>query len=243
MPNCRLYSVLFQNKDPRAAERYARLADVLALSAAENSPSTPLTVEWIEGQWEPESYRGCKPVWIENAHKAHCHWQAMRQADDGEVIGFLDIDTMVLGDCSEIESLPFDIAYTVRPNRTPWILNTGVYFVRVSDKTRLFMLTWLNTVLRMLRDKHFHDEWRAARKYGGIHQAALGWMLEHAGPAKWNCVSCCWRDAGEHTRIAHIMSSLRRTCFEPTKVLPRNDGEKYLMKRWRAYDEKARACA
>lgn len=246
----RLETVLFASE---SFERYERMVRVLELSAAENSPATPLTIHRIDSQDEELrvlARTNCKRLWIDNARKARHHQRIIRDAADGDVLCLIDADTMILGDLSEIGSLDFDLAYTVRPPGSKWKLNTGVYFVRVSDRVRRFCYLWLMNVEKMLADVKFHEHWRKQKRYGGIHQAAFGCQLEaldeadpliHALPLPcetWNCVSRCW-DSAESPKIVHIMGQLRQWCFDKPK--PRGERERQLVARWREYDGRSRA--
>lgn len=214
-----LHAVLFTGKSIAC---HPRLAKVLAASAV-NTPHK-LTIHYVDDDDE-ELWQIChrRRQWFDNARKAKHHWQIIEAAEEGSLLGMLDTDTMILGDLSEIESCEFELAYTVRPpGPVKCPINTGVYFVRITPTLKAFYARWLEVVVRMLRDVDFHDFWKSKKSYGGIHQAALGYMLETSGEPscsmlklpceKWNCVSGTWEKA-ENPLIVHIMSPLREWCL------------------------------
>lgn len=233
----RLEAVLFDSN-----EQYRRMARVLAASAAENSPATPLEIHRITGADSELTARpDCKRTWIDNARKAKHHNRIIQQAEDGAVLGMLDSDCMVLGDLSEISDMEFDIAYTERPPGSKWRINTGVYFVRVSAAVREYCQLWFEKAREMLGNRGLHDEWKS--KYGGIHQSAFGWMIERSGISRnllslpcetWNCVNGCYTKA-ENPKVVHLMRySMRKWCFGECR--PPGENERRLAERWQAYD-------
>lgn len=241
----RLESVVFPTSK---LYRYRRMADVLRLSAAENSPSTPLTLHLIENE-DRDIIRlarpGCAKTWIENARKAKHQARIVREAENDDVLCMIDADVMVLRPLDELPG-EFDIAYTVRPPGSQLKLNTGVYFVRVSNATRCFCDQWELVCRQMLQSAALHDEWREERAFGGIHQAALGYMLSvnsvckivELPCAEWNCVDGLWSTAA-NPRVLHIMGSLRDCCFR--QVRPSGPTMQRYVERWRAYDHQAEA--
>lgn len=238
-----LHSTLFAN----STLEYARMADVLVLSAAENTPHK-LTIHEIsdaDNDLRAIARAGCKATWLNNARKAKHHCRIIQEAQDGELLGMIDCDAMVLRDLSAVEAMEFDLAYTVRPPGQPWKLNTGVYFVRVSELTKAWCAEWLETVKRMLADATLHEHWRRTQRYGGTHQAAFGYMLnnEHLRHVmrfaelpceEWNCVSQCWGKA-ENPRIVHIMGQMRGWCFGAKCT---NANARRFVEKWRGYDKR-----
>ncbi len=247
----RLVSVLFSGRQPAA---YRRMARVLALSATEHSPATPLSiVEVTEPPTDINAVasRHCKTQWRENARKSKHHNRIVQEEGAGgwglgagEVIGFLDIDMLVMGDLSPIERYEFDVAYTVRPAGSRWKLNTGVYFVRCLEAGRRFMAAWNETVYRMLADPVLHQQWRVKLCYGGIHQAALGYLVESRESrvegvrllelpcAEWNAVSGVWN--AEAPRVVHLMGQLRCACFG--RCACRDPKARRWVEAWQRYD-------
>jgi hypothetical protein len=239
----RLHSILFRSYNDT---NYERLARVLVSSAAENSPATPLELHRIrEHDFDLRAVgskrRGPSMGYIENTRKSRHHTRLITAAADGDVLGMLDCDTMILRDLSPVADLEFDLAYTVRPADCRYKLNTGVYFVRVSNRIRRWMTEWHDTCLKMLADEAFHFRWRTDELYGGIHQAALGWMLAHNRTirflelecAEWNSVSSTW--GSPRARVVHVMGQLRKMCFGQVAI-PNSDVRK-VVEKWRGYDD------
>lgn len=230
--------------------RYRRMVDVLRLSVAENSPATPLSVHMPssdDGAIFDIARHECKRAWIENCRKAKHHAQIIREAKAGELLCMIDADAMVLRPLECIENLEFDVAYTSRPaDSSGWRINSGVYFVRISDATKRFFDELEQVSMVMLADEVLHHEWRTEYSYGGLHQSAFGYMLKHfESPilkfcslpcAEWNCVDGIWSTAAD-PRIVHIMGQLRDCCFR--KLTGGGPALQKLVERWRSYDHVA----
>lgn len=227
----RLVSVLFPEPDPRRRGVYERLARALTRSAAANSPATSLDLihpdpehERLAALWR----RGHDPQrdsLIANTRKLEIWQEAVEAAPAGEVLGLLDCDLLILGDLSEIELLRFDVAYTSRPAAAPYPLNAGVFFIRVSERSRGFLADWRALNSRMLTDPRLHEP--ARQRFGGINQASLGILLERAGVdalalpcVTWNCEDASWLSFGPRTRIVHVKSQLRQACFGERALEP-----------------------
>ena len=98
----RLESILFSSGN----QRYEQLAAVLEISAATNSPDTPLTIHEITNEDKDVISRArssCPKTFVDNARKTKHHNEIIHQSADGELLGMIDADTMVLSDLSEIE--------------------------------------------------------------------------------------------------------------------------------------------
>lgn len=224
-----------------------RMAEVLRLSAMEHG--LPLTIHEITDQdsdVKQLARSGCKQTWIDNARKAKHHNRIIQEAKDGDLLCMLDADTMITGDLSEVESMEFDLAYTVRPPGAKWKLNTGVYFVRVSPNMKSTVDMWKWMTHRLLEFGSDHDYWRKDRGYGGTHQAALGCLIEQGNylhqklvplPCKiWNCVPSVVSTA-PNPKVVHIMGQMRRWCLNGGK--PNSEKARRLVKVWRQFDSKA----
>lgn len=221
------------------------MARVLGASAAENSPAAPLSVHRFSYAQEFPARDAAKKTWHDNARKAYHHAAIINNASDGEVLGMLDADTMVLRDLSEMESMHEDIAITYRPPGSRWLMNSGVYFVRISERTKRFASEWFSATCAMLQDAELHDLYREKKRFGGTHQAAFGWMLENRASdlrvmvgerqcAEWNCVNGCYETA-ENPRIVHLMKhSMRRWCLED-RPAPNANAQR-LADKWKQYD-------
>lgn len=153
-----------------------------------------------------------------NTLKTKYHNEIVQSSKNGDVIGLLDCDLMVLRSLEEIENEKFDLAITYRPFGCPLIFNSGVVFVHISDSTKDFYSEWFDMCLRMLKDKELFDEWRG--KFGGINQTSLGYLLKCSRWKflkllkldcwEWNCENNTWEQFNENqTKIVHITGKLR----------------------------------
>lgn len=221
------------------------MASVLRASAADHSPSTPLNITRIYDRDDDVASMarlGCRRTHIDNARKSKHHCRIVRDAEKGELIGFIDVDAMVLGDLSEVQSMDFDIAYTVRTPECKWRLNTGVYFVRITERVQKFVSSWYAMSLRMLSDKRLHEEWKRNKRYGGLHQAAFGWMIENSSEdlkllalpcESWNVLPNVIEESYD-VRVVHVMSSFREWCFGRNRA--KTDKQRALVERWQEYN-------
>lgn len=213
----KLKSVIFGSRDT-----YERMADVLRYSVYKNSPKTPLKIyhKRMDRELMTLGRQRDKTV-VENAMKTKYHCEIVQNAEKGEVIGLLDCDTMVMRDLSCIEKKKFDLAITYRPNRAKLMFNSGVVFVRISNKTKQLYRDWLEIAREMLQNNEFYNKWRAV--FGGINQTSLGYLttLDDYKKIKilglecqeWNCENETWDLFNEETRIVHILGELRRGIF------------------------------
>lgn len=249
MEQLRLVTAVFAGEPGTRRDLYARLADALVDSVHRNSPSTSITVLRTDGdpgtQVAPRQTvpgipdPGLRGL-IENTAKMVAWEAAIEAANDGELVGLLDCDTLVLADLSPIAELAFDVTYTTRPSTSRFPFNSGVVFARISPPVRDFFRRWRELNVRMLADRDMHAPWRA--QFGGINQAALGAMIADAPGVQllplpcriWNCEDQSWRlfDA-ENTRILHVKGRLRRACLHLAATPP---DLAHLVELWRGYD-------
>lgn len=222
---------------------WARMVRVLRFTAETYCPNWVIHVHQIQ----PEPMRSALGIQshVHNTQKMEHWYRVVTGAPDGARLLLLDADMMILRPLDDVWDRDFDLAYTVKPQeRFPF--NSGVVFLRVSDRTRAFVAEWRRENRRMLGDSRHHQVWR--KQYGGINQAALGYMLslgERAGVKllklqcrEWNCEDSSWAafDRGV-TRIVHIKSGLRRAIFFGSP-LPRA-GVAELVKAWRQLERAA----
>lgn len=243
-----LHTVLFDV--PRRKGFYRRMAKVLAFTAELHSPSTPLIVHEVNSGDEDIHATGKfrKACYIDNGRKTKHHCDIVQEAPDGELIGLLDADMMVLGDLSEVEQLDFDLAYTVRPDGSRYAFNSGTVFVRTSERMRDFYKLWYEKALQFLSCEKLHAEWRPL--YGGINQCALAWMLDnHAEGLKtqklpceiWNCENESWQYFSEETKVVHLVGDLRRRLMRLERS--KTATIEQLAKMWSGYDRTAKEMA
>lgn len=206
-----LRSVVFGGDD------YVRMADVLRKSVELNSPHTPITLHYVHKPLIPRAKR-LDFHNASNVTKTLYHTELVHLAKDGQLLGLLDCDTLVLGDLSEIETKEFDIAFTFRNDRSP--INTGVVFLRVSDKVRDFYWEWLAEVQRLAFN---HKKLLKLNEiYRGVNQSALNEILRERDfglkilelPCEiYNSVSCTWRYFSKNTKILHVLGRLRHAAL------------------------------
>ena len=233
----RLESILFGDM-----KSYKRMARVFAVSVEHNSPSTPLTVRHLSNvEKEFGTQQGyIRSNYFNNTIKTIEHNRIVQSITDDEVVGLMDSDMLVLDDLSSVVEMDFDLAYTVRPEGSKFPINSGVIFIRGSQKVRDWYNTWEAKVRELVADK----KWlRSGNKiYGGINQTALGWMLAQDHDLNlltlpcpiWNCENESWKYFSQDTKIVHILGGLRgHVCHNHPVVVP---AAKPIAVIWRKYE-------
>jgi hypothetical protein len=196
-------------------EHFARLARVLAFTAGQHCRGWQVDVRLIAPA--PAPAIDGTPAYEHNTQKLE-HWQRTVEAlPDGAPVLLIDADTMIVRPLDDIWARPFDAAYTVRPSSCRLPFNAGVLFLRVGEGTRRLLRLWVAANRRMLQHRPLHQTWR--RKYGGMNQAALGYVFESGAVAdlawlalpcqEWNCEDSTWTQCNAVTRIVHVKSALR----------------------------------
>lgn len=168
--------------------QWQRLAAVLAYSAARHCPDWERSIDLIRPA-PLSSPRDIPQSLLHNTQKMEHWYRAVLAAPDGAQLLLIDADTVILQPLDAIWEQPFDFAYTTKDSRFPF--NSGVAFVRVSERSRAFISAWFDENRRLLENAKAHTPWRYF--YGGINQASLGSMVsdfeivehrEHHDPAK-----------------------------------------------------------
>lgn len=227
------------------SESFARMARALQRSVEKNSPRTPFEIvrpEYPVQQILQLRNNHHRTTFIDNAHKTKYHKDIVDQAEDGQLICLVDSDILITGDFHPVTYLNhFDFAYTIRKSKKGPI-NSGVTFVRVSEKTRAFYHTWYENVLDLLARRSLFDGW--AKKYGGINQCGLGMMLEENKHflqlmelpcSVWNLCFDQWHLFGPSVKAVHYHGAMRKFALtSPKKNLP--DTYSKLAKLWKQYD-------
>jgi hypothetical protein len=223
---------------------WPRLARVLAYTASQHCPGWDVQIQATT----PAPLKSALGIisHVHNTQKMEHWYEAVQRAPDGARLLLIDADTMILRSLDDVWTGEFfDYAYTTKKSKYPF--NSGVVFLRVSDRTRAFMKTWRDENVRMLGDRVHHQVWR--RKYGGINQAALGFALESSLTAgltvrqlpclEWNCEDNSWPSFDPAvTRIVHLKSALRRAALSIGPNLPVH---RPLVTRWRRLEREATA--
>ena len=223
-------------------DQWPRMARVLAVTAAQSCPTWTVQVEVIA---HPSPRPRVSEGYVSNTHKLDRWCAVAAAAPDGTPLLLIDADTMILRPLDPVWDLAFDVAYTIRPASSRFPLNAGVIFLRVSDRSRAFLLAWRDENRQMLKDAARHQPWR--KRYGGMNQAALGAVLasSHAADlviarlpcAEWNCEDSTWPAFDPAvTRILHIKSQLRLAVFHGVSGVSR---WKKLVALWRARELEA----
>jgi len=223
----RLYACFF----PLAGQRkYIRMARVLEYTARKHCPGWDVRVEQIapvESVGERVKIRhltgklGSRHGLRTNTDKRGDGVRFGEGCQDGDEIMLVDADTMVMRPLDPVWDLEFDVAYTVKELCPRLPINGGVVPLRVNERSRAFMRQWLAVNDRLYVNPVEHKRWRDS--YGGMNQAALGYMLETGDmpacqllelqAAEWNsCHERTWRHAHD-ARIVHVKSALRRSVF------------------------------
>jgi hypothetical protein len=207
-----------------AGDQWPRLARVLAYSAAAHSPAW--RIEMHQMAPPSRSAPGMSEASVANTQKLESWAGVVRDAPDDDLILLIDADTMVLRSLDPVWDRPFDVAYTVRPQSAGFPFNAGVVFVRVNARSRAYIDRWRIENRGMLDHPDRFSLWR--RRFGGINQAALGYLLsqdDHGAQLlplpcpEWNCEDSSWAlyDPAV-TRIVHVKSALRKALFSRAHV-------------------------
>jgi hypothetical protein len=221
-------------------EKYETLLNVLKYSAKVNMPH----VKFLDIRIPPPEVKqlpGYRML-ISNTYKLQKWVEELEKGNRGDKFVFLDADMLILNDFSEVfEKYKFDVAYTYRVSgRLP--LNGGVMFARSTRKGKNFFKEYLEINNEMLNNVKFHLPWR--KKYAGMNQAALGWMLEESrNNAKilalpcpmWNVCNEDWPNMLPDAYILHIKSRLRLMCLDQK---PPSRDIKYLVDIWKHYHKR-----
>lgn len=237
----KLYSLLFADSPPV----YYRYAKALQASVEANAPHSNFQVLEILDE-DKDIYaigRGRSTNYVQNTRKTRHQHRVVSEAEDGELIGFLDADMMVLKPLHEIqEYTEFDFAYTMKPPSSGLRLNTGVTFTRVSDRVRQFYRNWEEAALILLRDKKQHQ--RFIKEYGGINQSSLGALLQRDDhglrvfqlcSAVWNCTQDTAASARERAKVVHLLRNIRQVSLM-NRTKSDDPHVQWLVEQWRKYD-------
>lgn len=202
-------------------DEYIRLAKVLELSAIVRlGDRWDINVVKVDGHEYKAALRSKyvrQGLFSDNAHKS-LHWsRIVNESEDGDCLLLIDVDTYIRDSLDEIWSYDFDVALTTRDYK--WPINSGVVFVRVNSRSKLFFKFVAQETIKMLGDANYHLPYE--EKYGGIHQAAIGYVLDNKLVNDLNVLEIpCSVWNSEHTsrvkdnldeaKIIHFLPSGRR---------------------------------
>lgn len=197
------------------SEVHNRCVKVLEYSAKLNTPNTELEIIQKPQRERLSSHDS------NNFTKTIYHNEIIQDSQNGEVVGLLDCDTFILKDLSDLESMDFDIVFTHKEGKTHRApINSGVVFVRVSEKTKQFYRDWLEVASRLFRCPT--ELIRLKQVYMGINQSALSILLKEKAdlnflmlPTRiWNYCPINYHEPITETRIVHIVANMRKAIFE-----------------------------
>jgi len=184
---------------------------VFAASWSENCP-IDLEVHRIDApdtrRYESEGADG----WVYDSNTAKLEYYAHNFTTDTI---FTDCDMLCRGDITCAFDRIEHIGYTTRVhNRLKF--NLGVVFFKHTDYARRFMDKWVRINRVFYNNPALHHYWRLKKGYGGINQAAFGWMLENGWvatelPQTYNLVTR-WDD-WERAKMIHVFKNLRNGCL------------------------------
>src|SRR5690554_1844420 len=213
---------------------FKRLLDVFVQSCIDILGSAPIVYKIpcpFNGYTRPGAWR------YNNTDKLEVWNEHIQNATEDTVL--IDCDMLIMQDFSEVWQQDFDVAITKRdekkirmrhlPNGIPY--NGGVVFVRNTDSAKRFIQAWTDCNRYLFEDTRAHSGY--LKKYAGMNQAALGYLLEERGGydickvidvpcAKYNaCAPEFWENS--NAKIVHVKSDLRKEVFsrQPKKNVPK----------------------
>jgi len=147
---------------------------------------------------------------------------ALKVVDDGEILAYLDTDTLLLDRIDELEDEEFDFGFTWQGSKKGrGYCNAGVIFVRKTKASIRFLKKWINNIhsdvegvvkrrgLRSLGDQIFLNE-LIDKKLGvgsrrkGTTQKVLGAKVKFLNIDIYNCRKRRFSDA---TKILHVLGN------------------------------------
>ena len=196
------------------------MARVLDYTARKHAPGWDVSVEEVYPRTLQSAMGNISHA--RNAEKAVEWERIVNAAPEGQRLLIIDVDMFVTSCLDSIWDTPFDVMITTKESRFPW--NSGVVAIRAGAKARGFFAQWTRESLRLLGNSADHQQWR--KKYGGLHQAALGACLEGGMVERlglniarlpcdlWNCEDSGWEKFDPAvTKLVHVKSSLRLAVF------------------------------
>lgn len=218
-------------------ERYERMAKVLEATARKHCEEWDIRVERIpehslEYPWQDQ---GTAAALMGNAHKSFAWSQIVEDAEEGERLLLIDADCYIRRPLEEMWEEEFDVVLT--ETGKAWAFCSGVMFVRVNERSKRFFRAITEETWKMVKDGGYHAKWR--QKYAGIHQAAIGAILENGGSEGVDIkkVPCSEWDAlhwNSGARVMHLIPRLRKILFDGAR-LSKSDW-RIPIEEWRRWD-------
>jgi len=229
----RIFTVAF-------GDEYLWMLDAMRRSVIENFPDAQFVVAHVKG---PPPSKWLQPFLTNNDLKMEYWAQYIEEAPEGAHVVLMDCDTLVLRPLDAVFESQFDIAYTVRDGKVPF--NSGVVFIKVSDKTRKFMRQWADANHAMI--KKGSTVLHLVAEFAGINQRTMRDMLDRysrngtdfrikAVPcAIWNCEQENYKNFDpDKTAVLHVKSWLREMLMGAPQTLG-SDAERALLPICRRY--------
>lgn len=255
----------------RGGDKYGRLARVFLRSVNSKMPGTEVTFHQIPPPPVPDVVKKTRPsahaAWLVANSVKLAKWVEELEKGDSPIM-FSDCDMLMVQPVDDVWKMDFDVAFTRRDENDATIpqpkgvevvkpskrvppatgfarvpLNGGIVFARPTDVTRRFFRTWLEINDRMLMDVKFHAPWK--KKYLGVNQASLGYMLENGSSqgvrlvslpcSVWNACESNWLRLDPDVRMVHVKGMLRHYCL---RARPTPMTYKRVVDMWTAYERK-----
>jgi hypothetical protein len=210
-----MLKIIIVSFDFSGYQTFEKMTNALIYSIEKHEPSA----QWVVKKLNEPPLNGRIRGHVANTIKLNYWYSELKRCSHGDHVVFLDADTLMINPIHDVFREDFDVAYTVR-TRSKWVLNGGVIFVKVNERSMEFFRKFVETNNHMFNDKEFHEKYRV--KYAGINQAALGYMLElnttsaklKALPcAVWNACGEDWSGINDTTRIIHLNGQARKSIF------------------------------
>jgi len=217
-----LYSVVF-------GDQYEYMTGCMTNSLKRNMPG----VEHVVRKIAPAGGSQFVPAHVTDNNAKLWMWSdfVSSQPDDARVM-LCDVDLLILKDVRSVFDDGFDIAYTVRDARVPF--NSGVMFIRVNDRSRLFVHEWARASQRIV-DMGRRAEFYIKDCVGGNQKAFRDTKricVEWDDPPYivpipceiWNCEQESYSKFSEETRVLHVKGWLREAALHnvPQHLVPDN---------------------
>lgn len=161
-----LQSLTQQNADADVFVAWDDIADLEIQIISSHFPSVKFE-QWEHGVQAAQDVHQRIPMKLR-------YWQKfLSTVDEGEVVAFLDVDTLIMHDLSTAMPDDADVVYTWKLERFP--LNTGVMLVRANSGTLSFMQEFTGVTESIIADNVKLKN--ACNKYGAADQFALAQIL------------------------------------------------------------------
>lgn len=218
-------------------KRYERLLNTFCKSINKNNPDVKIEKILIKA---PKPRDSENKFLISNTKKLECWYNYLKTTTEEKII-FADCDMLNL---KKIEcDLDFDIGITKRDNCVlPY--NGGIVFVKNNDNGKKFIELWNYVNNKMYYEwRDIHAQYRL--KYGGMNQAALGYLLEkmdHGAKIKflpcltYNACDDNWKFINPKTIFVHIKGKLRRAVLSKARHVNCQPAIYEIMKLWKEYE-------